>query len=88
MVKLADSQLAEEISVYARISVDTERESDSNTSIENQLKIINSYVKQHFPRCTVKEYVDRDKSGYTFEERARRAVCIACSLRRMAKVLR
>lgn len=25
---------------------------------------------------------------YTFEERARRAVCIACSLRRMAKVLR
>lgn len=69
MVKLADSQLTEEISVYARISVDTERESDSNTSIENQLKIINSYVKQHFPRCTVKEYVDRDKSGYTFEER-------------------
>ena len=69
MVKLADSQLTEEISVYARISVDTERESDSNTSIENQLKIINSYVKHHFPRCTVKEYVDRDKSGYTFEER-------------------
>lgn len=25
---------------------------------------------------------------YTFEERARRAVCITCSLRRMAKVLR
>lgn len=69
MVKVPDSELREEISVYARISVDTERESDSNTSIENQLKIINTYVQQHFPLCSVREYIDRDRSGYTFEER-------------------
>ena len=69
MVKIADCDLAEEISVYARISVDTEKESDSNTSIENQLKIINAFIQQHFPKCTVKEYVDRDRSGYTFAER-------------------
>ena len=65
----ADMELQEEISVYARISVDTEKESDENTSIENQLKIIHNYIKQHFPKCTVKEYIDRDKSGYTFEQR-------------------
>ena len=69
MVKIADSELEEEISLYARISVDTEKESDPNASIENQLKILNSYVKQHFPKCTVREYIDRDKSGYTFAER-------------------
>ncbi len=69
MVTTPDYELREEISAYARISVDTEKESDSNTSIENQLRIINTFVKQHFPNCTVKEYVDRDRSGYTFEER-------------------
>ncbi len=69
MVKTPDCELTEEISVYARISVDTERESDSNTSIENQLKIINTFIQQRFPKCTVREYVDRDRSGYTFEER-------------------
>ncbi|MGN0654207.1 MAG: stage V sporulation T C-terminal domain-containing protein [Oscillospiraceae bacterium] len=69
MVKIPDEKLREEISVYARISVDTERESDSNTSIENQLRIINTFINQHFPNCTVREYIDRDRSGYTFEER-------------------
>ncbi len=65
----ADLELIEEISVYARISVDTEKENDDNTSIENQLKIITNYIKNYFPKCKVKEYVDRDQSGYTFDER-------------------
>lgn len=67
--KISDADLREEISVYARISVDMEKENDDNISIENQLKIIHSYIKQHFPNCTCKEYIDRDRSGYTFEQR-------------------
>ena len=67
--KITDIDLKEEISIYARISVDTEKETDDNISIENQLKIIHSYIKQHFPNCTCKEYIDRDRSGYTFEQR-------------------
>ena len=46
-VKFADSDLRAEISIYARISVDMEKENDDNISIENQLKIIHSYIKQH-----------------------------------------
>ena len=65
----SDLELVEEISLYARISVDTEKESDENTSIENQLKIMRDYVKTHFPKCTYAEYIDRDRSGYTFEQR-------------------
>ena len=68
-VKIADSDLRAEISIYARISVDMEKENDDNISIENQLKIIHFYIKQHFPNCTYKEYIDRDRSGYTFEQR-------------------
>lgn len=68
-IKIADGDLREEISIYARISVDMEKENDDNISIENQLKIVHSYVKQHFPNCTYKEYIDRDRSGYTFEQR-------------------
>lgn len=67
--KISDIDLKEEICVYARISVDMEKENDENISIENQLKIIHSYIKQHFPNCTYKEYIDRDRSGYTFEQR-------------------
>ena len=67
--KIADLDLREEISIYARISVDMEKENDDNISIENQLKIVHSYIKQHFPNCTYKEYIDRDRSGYTFEQR-------------------
>ena len=66
---IPDNELQEEISVYARISIDTEKESDNNTSIENQLKIIHNHIKIHFPKCKVKEYIDRDRSGYTFEQR-------------------
>lgn len=68
-IKIQDIDLEEEISLYARISVDTEDEQDDNTSIENQLRIMKNYVEQHFPKCTVKEYIDRDRSGYTFEQR-------------------
>ena len=64
-----DKELNIEISLYARISVDTEKESDENTSIENQLKIMRNFVKQSFPNCSVREYIDKDKSGYTFEQR-------------------
>ena len=64
-----DKELKVEISLYARISVDTEKESDENTSIENQLKIMRNFVKQSFPNCSVREYIDKDKSGYTFEQR-------------------
>lgn len=68
-INLPDIELTEEISIYTRISVDTEKESDENISIENQLRIIHNYIKQHFPKCTYREYIDRDKSGYTFEQR-------------------
>ena len=51
-----------------RISVDTEKDRD-NTSIENQRRIIKAYLKQRFPDAEVDYYVDRDRSGYTFEQR-------------------
>ncbi len=51
-----------------RISVDTEKDRD-NTSIENQRKIIKAYIKQTFPDTQVDYYEDRDRSGYTFEQR-------------------
>ncbi len=51
-----------------RISVDTEKDRD-NTSIENQRKIIKAYIKQTFPDAQVDYYEDRDRSGYTFEQR-------------------
>ena len=57
------------IAGYCRISVDTERESDENTSIENQQKIIRTYVAEHFPDAELTIYDDRDRSGYTFEQR-------------------
>ena len=66
---ILDAELQEEISIYARISVDLEDEEDDNTSIENQLKIIKNEIKRKFPKCTFKEYIDRDRSGYTFEQR-------------------
>jgi stage V sporulation protein T len=53
---------------YTRISVDLEEDRD-NTSIENQKAIIEEYVKQKFPGSTVDLYEDRDRSGYTFEQR-------------------
>ncbi len=56
------------IAAYMRISVDTEKDRD-NTSIENQRKIIKSYLAHKFPDYKVDYYEDRDRSGYTFEQR-------------------
>lgn len=56
------------IAGYCRISVDDELDRD-NTSIENQKSIIADYVDKHFPGCTLTFYEDRDRSGYTFEQR-------------------
>lgn len=53
---------------YERISVDVELDKD-NTSIENQKDIINNYAKTHFPDYQIVHYSDRDRSGYTFEQR-------------------
>ena len=57
-----------EIAGYARISVDEELDRD-NTSIENQKAIIADFVKHRFPDSTLAFYEDRDRSGYTFEQR-------------------
>ncbi|NCB51112.1 MAG: stage V sporulation protein T [Clostridia bacterium] len=56
------------VSGYARISVDEELDRD-NTSIENQKAIIADFVKHRFPDSTLTFYEDRDRSGYTFEQR-------------------
>lgn len=56
------------ICAYLRISVDDDPK-DLNTSIENQRKIIEEYAESHFPNLQVDFYEDRDKSGYTFEQR-------------------
>ena len=56
------------ISGYTRISVDIELNRE-NTSIENQKQIISDYVAEHFPDARLDLYVDRDRSGYTFEQR-------------------
>ncbi len=57
-----------DIAGYARISVDDEQE-QKNISIENQKAIIEDYVKTHFPSSTLTFFEDRDRSGYTFEQR-------------------
>ena len=57
-----------DIAGYCRISVDEELDRD-NTSIENQKAIIEDYVKQRFPGSTLTFYEDRDRSGYSFEQR-------------------
>ena len=66
MEKIEDLRV--EIAGYCRISVDDDLDND-NTSIENQKDIINHYVKKYFPKCKLTFYEDRDKSGYTFEQR-------------------
>ena len=63
-----DLTLTQEIAGYCRISVDEELDRD-NTSIENQKKIIDEFVKAKFPKCKLSIYEDRDRSGYTFEQR-------------------
>ncbi len=57
-----------DIAGYCRISVDEELDRD-NTSIENQKAILADFVKQKFPGSTLTFYEDRDRSGYTFDQR-------------------
>ena len=57
-----------DIAGYARISVDDELDRD-NVSIENQKAIIEDYVKHKFPGSKLTFFEDRDRSGYTFEQR-------------------
>ena len=57
-----------DIAGYCRISVDEELNRD-NTSIENQKAIIADFVRQRFPDSTLTFYEDRDRSGYTFDQR-------------------
>ena len=56
------------IAGYCRISVDEELDRD-NTSIENQKAIISDFVARKFPGTELVLYEDRDRSGYTFEQR-------------------
>ena len=57
-----------DIAGYARISVDDEQD-QKNISIENQKAIIEDYVKTRFPSSTLTFFEDRDRSGYTFDQR-------------------
>ena len=57
-----------DIAGYVRISVDDELD-QKNVSIENQKAIIEDYVKQRFPGSSLTFFEDRDRSGYTFEQR-------------------
>ena len=54
---------------YTRISVDLNEDSQENTSIENQKKVIERFVAENFPDAELTLYVDRDRSGYTFAQR-------------------
>lgn len=56
------------IAGYCRISVDEELDKD-NTSIENQKALITDYVTRTFTKAQLDIYADRDRSGYTFEQR-------------------
>ena len=57
-----------DIAGYVRISVDDEK-NQKNISIENQKAIIEDYVNTRFPGSTLTFFEDRDRSGYTFEQR-------------------
>jgi Site-specific recombinases, DNA invertase Pin homologs len=56
------------IAAYCRISVDEEMDRE-NTSIENQKAIIADFATKKFPGAALHFYEDRDRSGYTFEQR-------------------
>ena len=56
------------IAGYCRISVDEELDKN-NISIEHQKAIIAEYVSRVFPESELDFYEDRDRSGYTFEQR-------------------
>ena len=57
-----------DIAGYCRISVDEELDRD-NTSIENQKAIIADFVTERFPGSSLSFFEDRDRSGYSFEQR-------------------
>ena len=57
-----------DIAGYVRISVDDELD-QKNVSIENQKAIIEDYVKNRFPGSSLRFFEDRDRSGYTFDQR-------------------
>ena len=57
-----------DIAGYCRISVDDELDRD-NVSIENQKAIIADFVNTRFPGSSLTFFEDRDRSGYTFEQR-------------------
>lgn len=56
------------IAGYVRISVDDEK-NPKNISIENQRATIAEYVKARFTGSSLTFFEDRDRSGYTFEQR-------------------
>ncbi len=56
------------IAGYCRISNDDDLSKD-NVSIENQKAIISKYVKERFPKSELEFFVDRDQSGYSFDNR-------------------
>ena len=56
------------IAGYCRISVDEEADQE-NTSIENQKDMIRDYVRRTFPESPLTFFTDRDRSGYTFDQR-------------------
>ena len=59
-----------DIAGYARISFEDDDIKDKdNTSIENQKAIITDFVHRKFPGSRLTFYEDRDRSGYTFEQR-------------------
>ena len=60
--------MALNIAGYCRISVDDDLDQD-NTSIENQAAIIKRYVQENFSTANLEFFCDRDRSGYTFEQR-------------------
>ena len=64
------NQLSEHFAIagYCRISVDDELDRD-NVSIENQKAILSDFVRHRFPDSSLTFYEDRDRSGYTFEQR-------------------
>ena len=57
-----------DIAGYCRISVDEELDRE-NVSIENQKAIISDFVKNKFPGSSLTFFSDRDRSGYTFDQR-------------------
>ena len=58
-----------DIAGYCRISVDEEKDEENNVSIENQKAIIADFVSRRFPGSRLTFFEDRDRSGYTFEQR-------------------